>query len=270
MRLLYFDCQSGISGDMAVGALLDMGVDLQQIAVALSDMKLPLVYDIEAEKLSKCGVEATAFRVFPEKNQTVCFTEQMREWLQYSQLTECVKARALASLQCLEQARIAVYGKDGCQFLLQDAVSCLVQMVSASSAMHCLGADAVFSSPLTEGSGFAETKGGFMRLPIPVVMELARAAGAPFEICEERTQLITETGAAIVCAATQRFAPMPSMTVEAIGFGAGMKELDTRANVLRVILGENRYSFFGEHIYLAESTCSFGDGFEPYGAKKGK
>ncbi len=253
VQMLYFDCQSGISGGMAVGAFLDMGLDLRALARELSKMKLPVVYDIESEKVSKGGVEATAFHVIVDMRREICSLEQMKEWVSGSELAASVKMRTLRSLGLLEEARVAVYGENGRWLSLHDAVSCAVHVTAVSVCVGWLGAETVICSPLTEGSGFAETCSGFMRLPVPTVMELARAAGAPFEICPEKTQLITETGAAIVCSLAQKFASLPSMTVEAIGFGAGSKDLDTRANVFRVISGKNQYRFFGESVCVIES-----------------
>ena len=261
MNILYFDCQSGISGDMAVGAFLDMGIELTALARKLSKMKLPAVYDIEAEKVRKNGTAATAFRVLAERAQGVCSLYCAEEWISESGLADNAKSGALRALRLLTDAREKVYGESGQWLRAADAIACAVNLTAAAVCIGWTGADTVVCSPLTEGNGFAETRSGLVRLPVPTVTELARMSGAPFEICAEKTQLVTETGAALVSAFAQNFRVMPSMTVSSVGFGAGLKDLDTRANVLRVILGKNEYRFFAESVCVIESDSACPESF---------
>lgn len=264
MNLLYFDCMSGISGDMVVGALLDMGLSTNMLARELEKVSLGAVYDIETEKVEKSGVRATAFRVICGELRERYPLEQAAERIAKSGLDGIAKKMALQILQQYAQARAQVYGGRAGELCLygSDAVETLVDIIAAAVCITSLGADIIVSSPLTEGCGYAKTENGLMRVPVPAVLELLRSAGAPLDICQERTQLVTPTGAAIVCSLAQRFDEMPSMTVSAIGFGAGAKDLDSRANVLRVVLGRNDSRFFSESICVIDSDRrSYSDGF---------
>ncbi len=250
MNILYFDCLAGVSADMVVGALLDMGMSAEMLAGELSKIALGAVYDIESEKVEKNGVKATTFHVRVRS----CCDRYPLEWVQKtieeSRLEPCVKQFVYQILHCYVCALSAVSATEPEEEWLEgsNAIQTLVGIFSAAIGIAYMGAECIVSSPLVEGSGIVQTKNGLTRLPVPVVMECLRAAHAPIQICKEHTQLITPSGAAVVCALAQHFDELPSMTVRGIGFGAGQKDLDTRANVLRLVLGQNEESFFANRI----------------------
>ncbi len=255
MNILYFDCMSGISGDMAVGAFLDMGIEPAALAKELSKVPIPAVYDIESEKTEKNHVMATAFRVIPSKVQQEYVWEELRQTVAVSGLSEEAKKTVLRIMRIYGEAVARIAGCDAKNLVFpgKEAMVTLVNVLSVSVCVDWLSPDAVVCSPLTEGAGFAETHFGMMRVPVPAVLEMMRKTGAPLEICGEKTQLITPTGAAIACGLAQRFDELPSMTVSAVGFGAGTKDLDTRANVLRAILGRNESRFFEESVCVIDT-----------------
>lgn len=250
MNILYFDCLAGVSADMVVGALLDMGLSAKMLARELSKVELGAVYDIESEKVEKNGVWATAFSVSVRSAPQWYSTQYLVSQVLDSGLEHHVKELAVRILECYIRAEKTVFKGTSEEDALDgiSAVETLVGFLSAAIGISYMGADVIVSSPLTEGSGVVQTKHGLMRVPVPMVMECLRTAGAPIQICTERTQLITPSGAAIVCALSESFDELPSMTVRGIGFGAGRKDLDTRANVLRLVLGQNEESFFPKSI----------------------
>lgn len=259
MNILYFDCMSGVSGDMLVGAFLDMGIEPAALARELEKVALPAVYDIEAEKVDKNGVRATAFRVCARTVRAQYPLAEAARLIAESGLDAETKKMALRILKFYSDARVRVHG-DGAEgecLCADDAVIAIVNIISAAVCVSWLGPEAIVCSPLTEGCGFAETCHGLMRVPVPLVMELMRSSGAAMQVCGEQTQLITPTGAAIVCALAQRFDALPSMTVGAVGFGAGAKDLDSRANVLRVVMGRNEHRFFEESVCVIDTESAY-------------
>ncbi|MBR5156383.1 MAG: LarC family nickel insertion protein [Clostridia bacterium] len=257
MNILYFDCMSGISGDMAVGAFLDMGIDPNSLASELSKLELDAIYDIEAEKVDKNGVRATAFNIYVDKSRSVYDFEDTAQIILKSKLDSRAKKLSLLILKSFADAKSSVYGLNQTFLKGEDAVRAVVNMVSAAICVSMLGADKIISSPLTEGLGYAMTESGLMRVPVPCVTEILKESGAPIEICAEKTQLITPTGAAIICSLAQGFDEMPSMTVSATGFGAGKKDLDSRANILRVIMGRNEPVFYEESMCLIDTDSTY-------------
>lgn len=260
MNILYFDCMSGISGDMAVGAFLDMGIDPNSLARELSKISLDALYDIEAEKVEKNGVRATAFNIYVDKALKHYDFEETARIILQSELDSRAKKMSLAILKGFSDARARVYGLKQSVLKGADAVRAIVHMVSAAICVSMLGADKIISSPITEGCGYAMTDSGLMRVPVPCVTELLRQACAPIQICAEKTQLVTPTGAAVICTLAQGFDEMPSMTLSATGFGAGKKDLDSRANVLRVIMGRNEPVFYEENVCILDTDNAYSGG----------
>ncbi len=254
MNILYFDCMSGISGDMVVGALLDLGIDTNALARELHKVDLGRVYDIETQKVFKNRISATAFNIYGAKSSDRLYIEELAHIIAESGISPEAKRYALMILKKYANAYTNVYETKPHDVFLcgEKAVRTAVSIVSSALLISMLGVEAVVSSPITEGIGLAKTGSSMMRVPVPMVMEIMRLSEAPIEICEENTQLITPTGAAIVCACARRFDKMPSMTISSVGFGAGLKELDGRANVLRAVLGRNEELYFEESLFTAD------------------
>lgn len=250
MNILYFDCMSGISGDMVVGALLDLGINTNALARELLKVELGRVYDIETQKVSKNGISATAFNIYGGQANDRLYIEELAHIIADSGICPEAKKYALTILKKYTDAYANVYETKPKDIMLcgEKVVRTAVSIIASAVLLSMLGIEAVISSPITEGIGFAKTGSSMMRVPVPMVIEILRLSAAPIEICGENTQLITPTGAAIVCACARRFDKMPSMTISSVGFGAGLKELDERANVLRAILGRNEELYFEESL----------------------
>jgi uncharacterized protein (DUF111 family) len=224
------------------------------LARELYKVDLGRVYDIETQKVLKNGISATAFNIYGAKSSDRIYIEELAHIIADSDISPEAKRYALMILKRYANAYTNVYETKPQDILLcgEKAIRTAVNIMSSALLLNMLGVEAVISSPITEGIGFAKTGRSMMRVPVPIVMEIMRLSGAPIEICQENTQLITPTGAAIVCACTRRFDKMPSMTISSVGFGAGLKELDGRANVLRAVLGRNEELYFEESLFTTD------------------
>lgn len=267
MRTLYLDCFAGISGDMFVGALLDLGLNLQTLQAELR--KLPVNgYRLEARKVNKLGLQATHFKVMLEMHGHTHeadsqFTEQheapatqphahdhehehahraLRDILNlidHSTLPPAVKANAAAIFTRLGEAEAKVHGVpiDEVHFHEVGGVDAIVDIVSAAIGIEQLGIERVVVSPLHLGSGFVRMSHGTYPIPAPATALLI--AGMPAYSTEAKGELVTPTGAAIAATLANSTGPMPLMAIERTGYGAGTRDRDF-PNVLRAFLGESQ------------------------------
>ena len=239
MHLLYFDCFSGISGDMTVGALLDAGADLEALRAALSSLDVT-GYRIDAEQVSKGGIAATQFHVHLDGTaaQPKRHLRDVTAILEGGDLPAPVRTAALATFARLAEAEAKVHGTtpDKIHFHEVGALDAIIDIVAAHHALHQLTVDAVHASPLPVGFGTVQCDHGLLPVPAPATAELLK--GAPTYGGDHPGEFVTPTGAAILRACSATFGPAPAMTVEAIGYGAGSREVEGRPNVLRVLLGK--------------------------------
>ncbi len=234
MRTLYLDTFSGISGDMFLGLLLDLGVDRQQLETELG--KLPLDgYRIVSEREQRHGIEGCRVRVLCEE------THHHRSWstidhmLAEADLDPAVKQRARNFFLKLGRAEAKVHGIDIDQVHFHEvgAVDAIVDLVGAAIGLKLLGVDKVFCSPLPLSRGMGECAHGKLPLPAPATLEILR--GKPIVDSGCAKELVTPTGATIV-AELAEFSPLPALPLGKIGYGVGGWQLDDRPNLLRGIL----------------------------------
>ncbi|MFP4502563.1 MAG: nickel pincer cofactor biosynthesis protein LarC [Candidatus Hydrogenedentota bacterium] len=240
MKILYFDCFSGISGDMCVGALIDAGADFETIQAGLATLGVE-GYSLAVEKVQKKGIMATQFHVHvdPDVKQPHRHLRHVIEIIEAGDLPEVVKAASIDTFRRLAEAEATVHGStpEKVHFHEVGAVDSIVDTVGAQYALHLLGVDQVAASVLHVGGGTVECAHGTMPVPAPATALLLR--GKP--TCggdAAAGELVTPTGAALLDQCAAAFGPVPAMTVSAIGYGAGTKDLPDRANVLRVCLGD--------------------------------
>lgn len=240
MKTLYFDCFSGVSGDMTVGALLDLGADFNALQAGLDSLGVP-GYRIEAERVVKKGVSATQFRVLiePDTDKPHRHLRHVVEIIRRGDLPETVKERSIALFARIAEVEAAIHGTtvERVHFHEVGAIDSIVDVVGAHLALHLLGVDRVLVSPIQVGGGTIQCAHGVMPVPAPATAALLR--GAPACGGGVEGELATPTGAALMTAWAESFGPMPAMTVEGVGYGAGTKDLPDRANVLRAVLGES-------------------------------
>lgn len=236
MRIAYFDCFSGISGNMVLGALVDIGVDLEKLRVELG--KLPLEgYGIEASRVSKRGVRATYVDVItahPDQPRTL---KDIMGLIDRSRLDEDLKKRGREIFARLTEAEARVHDLNIEAVHLHEvgATDTLVDVFGSLIGLKVIGIDEVRCSPLNLGSGLVQCSHGWLPVPAPITVELLR--GVPAYAGEAKGELTTPTGAAIATGTAAGFGEMPLMRVEAVGYGAGRMDPEV-PNLLRVLVGE--------------------------------
>ncbi len=239
MRILYFDCFSGISGDMSVGALIDAGASFETIRTGLESLDVQ-GFTVAAEKVKKKGIQATQFRVLLDDSaaQPHRHLRHVVEIIERGMLPEPVKTAAIGTFRLLADAEAEVHGStpEKVHFHEVGAVDSIVDIVAAQHALHLLGVDEIAVSPMHLGSGTVRCAHGVMPVPAPATALLLR--GKPTYGGSVEAELVTPTGAALVAQCAKRFGPAPTMSVQTIGYGAGTRDLPDLPNVLRVMIGE--------------------------------
>jgi uncharacterized protein (TIGR00299 family) protein len=238
MRIAYFDAFAGVSGDMTVGALLQLGLALDDVRGELKGLPLS-GYEIRSERVRVNGIEAIEFDVdvagvHDHGHEHRPFAA-IRRLLGESKLADGVKRRAIAIFTRLAEAEGRVHGvaPDDVEFHEVGAVDAIVDVVATAVGFDLLGIEAAYVSRLPLGSGTVRSQHGVLPVPAPATVELLR--DYPVRLHDGEGELVTPTGAAIVSALAT--AGCPAMTLEAIGYGAGSRRLEDRPNVLRLLLG---------------------------------
>ena len=237
MKLAYFDCFSGISGDMTLGALVDAGCDVGHLRAELAHLPVP-GWEISAEKVWKNGMAATYVRVKTEDQQKHRSLSTILQILQNSQLAPVVRDRASAIFQKLGEAEARVHDVplEKIHFHEVGAVDAIVDIAGACIGFQALGIERFACSPLNVGGGTAKMAHGVLPVPAPATANLLQ--GKPTYSSGVQRELVTPTGAAIVATLCDSFGPQPPMTVGAIGYGAGATDLEGQPNVVRIMIGE--------------------------------
>jgi uncharacterized protein (TIGR00299 family) protein len=238
MNLAYFDCFSGISGDMTLGALIDAGCDVAHLRKELKALEIA-GWDLSAEKVWKNGMAATYAKVRTEDQQKHRSLKDILEILQKSPLAPQVRDRASAVFQTLGEAEARVHDVplDKIHFHEVGAVDAIVDIVGACIGFQALGIDKFACSALNVGGGTAKMAHGVLPVPAPATATLL--IGKPTYSNGVQRELVTPTGAAIVATLCDSFGPQPPMTVSSIGYGAGTADLEGQPNVLRIMVGES-------------------------------
>jgi pyridinium-3,5-bisthiocarboxylic acid mononucleotide nickel chelatase len=236
MRLLYFDCIAGISGDMALGALIDAGADLEPIRKGLQGLPVES-FELDVEQVESGGIRATKVNVRTSTDGLIRTYASVRSLLDMAEMPLDAKAMAQRIFRRLAEAEAMVHRRDLDQVTFHEvgAVDSIVDIVGTSLALASLKVDRVFASAVPTGMGMVKTEHGLLPIPAPAVMELLR--GAPIYSRNVSVELVTPTGAAILAALVEGFGEIPHMRIEHVGYGAGSARLDF-PNVVRVVVGE--------------------------------
>jgi uncharacterized protein (TIGR00299 family) protein len=237
MKLAYFDCFSGISGDMTLGALVDAGCSLELLRSGLQGLQIP-GWTISSEKVWKNGMAATFVRVATEDQTKHRSLSTILEIFEKSQLSEPVRKNAAAIFCKLGEAEASVHdvALERIHFHEVGAVDAIVDIAGACIAFDALGIEKFACSPLNVGGGTAKMAHGVLPVPAPATAKLLQ--GKPTYSNGVQRELVTPTGAAIVSTLCDSFGPQPQMTVSAIGYGAGSIDLEGQPNVVRIMIGE--------------------------------
>ena len=237
MRLAYFDCFSGISGDMTLGALVDAGVSVTRLREALGSLRVP-GWEISAEKVWKNGMAATQMRVKTEDTSKHRSLSAILEILEKSSLGPPIRERSAAIFSKLGEAEASVHDVpiEKIHFHEVGAVDAIVDIVGACVGFAELGIERFACSPLNVGGGTAKMAHGVLPVPAPATARLLM--GKPTYSNGVQKELVTPTGAAIVATLCDAFGPQPAISASAIGYGAGTADLEGQPNVLRLMVGE--------------------------------
>ncbi|MDQ6644124.1 MAG: nickel pincer cofactor biosynthesis protein LarC [Chloroflexota bacterium] len=235
-KIAYLDCNSGISGDMFLGAMLDAGLSLDTLKTGLAS--LPVTgYELLVEAKQDKGISGSRFTVvMAEQEQPGRHLSDISAILQASTLTISVRETALAIFQRLAEAEAHVHGTSVAEVHFHEvgAIDALVDITGAAIAVASLGITQFYASPLPLTSGHVKTAHGLLPVPAPATLEILRRVAAPWRPCPAEGELVTPTGAAIL-ATLARF-ETPSIAIERVGYGFGQKHLPW-PNCLRLCLG---------------------------------
>jgi len=259
-RVLYFDCFSGISGDMALGALLDAGLPLDDLRAALGSLALGDAH-VHAKKVLRAGVSATKFSVHehadggaphshdvhdhdhhgqgpaPHAAHPHRHLSAINKLIDTSALSAIARERAKQMFRRLGEAEAAIHQMPLDKVHLHEvgALDSIIDIVGIVFAMEWAAADRVVCSPLNVGGGMVQSAHGLFPVPAPATVALL--GDAPIYGGTVQKELVTPTGALIATTYAASFGPIPAMSVERVGYGAGDRDDPTTPNVLRVLIG---------------------------------
>ena len=258
MKVLYFDCFSGASGDMIVGALIDAGVSIDELRAALGSLSI----DTDAvwtERVQRAGVAATKFQVrgedpgghhhhhaddggvataAPAHTHAHRTLQEIYALIDGSRLSATGRDRAKALFARLGDVEGTIHGSPPDKVHLHEvgSLDSIVDIVSTVHAMELIGADRVVASPLNVGSGTIRSAHGLFPVPAPATTRLLE--GVPIYSGTQRAEMVTPTGALLITAYASEFGAIPPMKIAKIGYGAGARSFEDTPNVLRVLIGE--------------------------------
>jgi len=236
----WWNCSAGIAGDMALASLIDAGADIDEVVAGLEG--LPVTgWHIEVAKTTRAGVAASQLRVDidPESDLTERTWGTIRAIIEQAPgMPERARTRAQAVFGRLAAAEGRLHGlpPEEVHFHEVGGLDAIVDVVGTCLALESLGVGSVRSGPVALGTGTVRGSHGLLPNPAPAVVELL--VGAPVRGAAREEELTTPTGAALLAALAESFGPLPSMKIRSSGYGAGSRDLDGRANVLQVVIGD--------------------------------
>ncbi len=236
MKIAYFDCFSGISGDMTVGALLDAGLKIETLEKELKKLGVS-GYRLEVNKVVKKGISATQFKVKVKEEGVERRFKDILTTLEKSKLGEEIKKETKKIFFNIAQAESKIHQKDIDKIHFHEigGLDSIIDIASALIGIKTLGIEEIHSSALPVGRGFIKCAHGIIPVPAPATLELLK--NIPTYSGGIESEMITPTGAAIISTLAKSFGKRPLMKIERIGYGAGEKEF-TIPNLLRVSIGE--------------------------------
>ena len=247
MRVLYFDCFSGISGDMAVGALRDLGVEESVFHSAIAALGLGGKIHSEFQRGARQRIAGWKFEVrshdrvrhIHDDDRHARTFRNIRSLIEESNgLSDFIKVRGIAVFQRIAVAEGKIHGvpPEDVEFHEVGALDSIADIVAACAGIEALDVERVFASSLIEGSGWTDCAHGRFPVPAPATLEIL--CGIPLQQVEEPYELITPTGAALLAEFSSSFGSFPEMKIEKIGYGLGTRTSGPGPNVLRALLGE--------------------------------
>jgi len=252
MKVCYLDCFSGISGDMLLGALVDAGVDPDELRKELAKLGLEGV-EVRFETCKRKGIGGTNASVVVAHDHSHRSLSRIEQIIRDSGLSERVKERSLRIFRRLGEVEAAIHqtSVEKVHFHEVGAWDSITDIAGACIGFELLGVEKIFCSPLNLGSGTVQAAHGVMPVPAPATAALLK--GVPTYAAGPASELTTPTGAAVAVTLAEGFGPMPAMTIAAIGYGAGDKEFSEQANLLRILAGERLAARESTEVFVVEA-----------------
>jgi uncharacterized protein (TIGR00299 family) protein len=254
MKLAYIDCLSGISGDMTLGALVDCGVELAALQAGIDSLGFPNIR-LTSEEVKRHGFRAIKVKVQHEPEHAHRHLHHITEKIEASSvLTPPQKDLAKRIFTCIGEAEAKVHGTTirKVHFHEVGAVDSIADIVGCAVGLALLGVDRIVCSPVPTGTGHIEIEHGRVSVPAPATAEILK--GVPLAASIVPFELTTPTGAAIVKTVADDFGPLPAMTMETIGWGAGDRDLKEQPNVLRLIVGQASGAPTSDVVWVLETN----------------
>jgi uncharacterized protein (DUF111 family) len=241
VKIAYWDCPTGIAGDMCLGALVDAGVPFDYLKRQLATLGLTTEYTLRVERVLRQGIAATRFHVdlVGDSHPPLRTLPMIEGLIGAASLPPRVQDWSLAIFRTLAEAEAAVHGTavESIHFHEVGATDALVDIVGTCLGLDWLGVEALYCSPLPTGGGTVRAAHGRLPVPVPAVLQLWQRARVPVYGNGIERELVTPTGAAIVTTLAQQFGPCPALKLHGIGLGAGHHDLPI-PNILRLWIGE--------------------------------
>jgi uncharacterized protein (TIGR00299 family) protein len=237
VTVAWFHCFSGIAGDMAMGALVDAGADLDEVRNLCE--RLPVGgWALEAESVLRTGIGGTKIHVLAQPSTVVRTAAHIAGLVEEARLPDRVRRRSLATFALLAEVEGRLHRRPPEQVHFHEVggIDAIIDVVGTCAALELLGVDEICASAVANGIGMVRNAHGLMPNPVPAVVELLR--GAPTYSLDVAMELTTPTGAALLAANGVGWGPMPAMRIDRSGFGAGTAELGDRPNLTQVVIGE--------------------------------
>lgn len=239
MKILYFDCFSGISGDMVLGAMADAGVDIKSIKKELKKLDMK-GYDLKVSRVNRKGIKGTKADVIVDEKKHLHHTsyKDIKRMIERSRLSQKVKEDSLKIFKNIAEAEAKIHRTsiDNVHFHEVGAVDSVVDVVGAAICINILNPDIILSSPINTGMGMVKTEHGLLPIPAPATAEMLK--GFPSYSSSTEFELATPTGVGIVTTMAKASNTIPNMKTSAIGYGAGSKDFLDSPNLLRIMIGE--------------------------------
>ncbi len=253
MKIAYFDCFSGVSGDMILGALLDAGLDIRELEAGLGKLKIS-GYKLKVERTARKGISGTKFSVDIIEQNVERRLKDIVEIIDQSDLDDDIKDLSKKTFKELATVEASIHGKsiDEIHFHEVGGLDSIIDVIGSLIGIKKLGIEATYSSKIHVGTGFLECQHGVLPTPAPATLALLK--GIPIYSTGIEAELATPTGVCVLKTLSQDFGIMPEIKVEKVGYGAGSRELEI-PNLLRVYVGEtNQGGYEKDEVILIETN----------------